>query len=259
MRGGGPRRAGAASCSRRLSRPCAPSRPRRRPDVRRRGPGSPQTAGFSHGRGGGGRNRPSCLSSPNASAAGGFRFLLLALLSRAVRGIRGRDRRIQGGRGEGRRQRGLELAGIHQLGQPVQHRRRRRGPLPGPRADPAAVRRQHLLIPAAATATQTSDGSAFRLPRGLRVSVSCPSSASRKDTGSGAIPVQDREVRSQVRISGPYLYRDHRIRNRRHARFRKARQRGHCHFSPLSTVSSPPGMPPHLPLSCDAAHDNVFG
>ena len=75
-------------------------------------------------------------------------FLLLALLLRAVRGIRGRDSGIQRKGGHGRRQGSLELVGIQQLAQPVQHRRRRRHPQPGPRAHPAAVRRQHPLIPA---------------------------------------------------------------------------------------------------------------
>ena len=39
-----------------------------------------------------------------------------------------------------------------------------------------------------AAATDTSDGSGCRFPRGLRVSVSRPSSASRNDTGSGTNP-----------------------------------------------------------------------
>ena len=73
---------------------------------------------------------------------------LLPLLFRAVRGIRGRDRRVQRDHGHGRRDRRLELIGVQQLPQPVQHGRRRRGPQPGPRAGPAAVRRQHLLVPA---------------------------------------------------------------------------------------------------------------
>ena len=46
----------------------------------------------------------------------------------------------------------------------------------------------HSAAAVPATATETSDGSGCRLPRGLRLSASRPSSASRKDTGSGAIP-----------------------------------------------------------------------
>ena len=74
-------------------------------------------------------------------------LLLLALLLRAVRGIRGRDRRIQRRVRQRPGQRGLELVRV-QHPEPVQHRRRRRHPQPGPRADPAAVRGQHLLVPA---------------------------------------------------------------------------------------------------------------
>ena len=74
-------------------------------------------------------------------------FLLLALLPRAVRGIRGRDRGIERGGSHGRGQRGLELVRVQQLRQPVQHGSGRRHPQPGPRADPAAVRGQHLLVP----------------------------------------------------------------------------------------------------------------
>ncbi len=76
-------------------------------------------------------------------------FPLLCLLFGAVRGIRGRDAGIQRDPGHGRRDSGLELVGIEQeLSQPVQHRRRRRDPLPGPRAHPAAMRGQNLLAPA---------------------------------------------------------------------------------------------------------------
>ena len=75
-------------------------------------------------------------------------LLLLALLLRAVRGVRGRDRGIQRRAASGRGQRGLELVRVQQLAEPVQHRRGRRHPQPGPRVDPAAVRGQHLLVPA---------------------------------------------------------------------------------------------------------------
>ena len=80
-------------------------------------------------------------------------FLLLAPLLRAVRGIRGRDRGVERERGHRSGQGRLELVRVQQLPEPVQHRRGRRHPQPGPRADPAAVRGQHLLAPA---------------PRGLR-------------------------------------------------------------------------------------------
>ena len=75
-------------------------------------------------------------------------FLLLAPLLRAVRGIRGRDRGVERERGHRSGQSRLELVRVQQLPEPVQHRRGRRHPQPGPRADPAAVRGQHLLAPA---------------------------------------------------------------------------------------------------------------
>jgi len=67
-------------------------------------------------------------------------FFLLALLFRAVRGIRGRDRRVERERGHRPGQGGLELVRVQQSREPVQHRRGRRHPQPGPRAYPAAVR-----------------------------------------------------------------------------------------------------------------------
>ena len=75
-------------------------------------------------------------------------LLLLALLLRAVRGIRCRNRGIERSAGHGCGQRRLELVRVQQFPEPVQHRRGRRRPQPGPRAGPAAVRGQHLLVPA---------------------------------------------------------------------------------------------------------------
>jgi hypothetical protein len=74
--------------------------------------------------------------------------LLLALLFRAVRGISGGNRRVERERGHRPGQGGLELVRVQQPREPVQHRRGRRHPQPGPRAYPAAVRGQHLLAPA---------------------------------------------------------------------------------------------------------------
>ena len=70
-----------------------------------------------------------------------------ALLFRAVRGVRGRDRGIERGLRDARGQRGLEPVGIDHLRQPAQRRCRRRDPQPGPRGHPAAVHGQHVLIP----------------------------------------------------------------------------------------------------------------
>ena len=75
-------------------------------------------------------------------------FLFSPLLLRAVRGVRGRDRGIERSGSHGRGQRGLELVRVQQSRQPARHRRGRRRPQPGPRAGPAAVRGQHLLVPA---------------------------------------------------------------------------------------------------------------
>jgi len=116
-------------------------------------PGSPVTAASSQGWAGCARNQPSALSSRKLPAAGGFRFLFLRLTSffplffRAVRGAGGRDRGIERGGGHARGQRGLELVGIQQPREPVQHRGGRRDPQPGPRADAAAVPGQYLLVP----------------------------------------------------------------------------------------------------------------
>src|ERR1039457_3877387 len=72
-------------------------------------------------------------------------FLLPALFFRTVRG---RDRGIERGGGHALGQGSLELVGVQQFREPVQHRGGRRDPQPGPRADPAAVARQHVLVPA---------------------------------------------------------------------------------------------------------------
>lgn len=84
-------------------------------------------------------------------------FPLPALLFRAVRGMRGRDRGIERGLRDARGQRSLGPVGIDHLRQPAQRRCRRRDPRPRPRGHPAAV-----------PATETSD--------------------SRTRTGSGAAP-----------------------------------------------------------------------
>jgi len=75
-------------------------------------------------------------------------LLLLALLLRPARGVRGRDRRVQRRVRQRPGQRGLELVRIQHRRDPVQRPRRRRHPPPGHRVNPAAVRRQQLLVPA---------------------------------------------------------------------------------------------------------------
>ena len=118
-------------------------------------PGIPAHGGIKPGMG---RVRPEPAVFPLLREAGRGRrlplpplpsFLLSCPLFRAVRSICGRDSRIQRDPGHRRRDRGLELVGVQQeLPEPVQHRRRRRHPQPGPRAHPAAVRGQHVLVPA---------------------------------------------------------------------------------------------------------------
>ena len=61
---------------------------------------------------------------------------------------RGRDRGVERGGGHARGQGSLELVGVQQPREPVQHRGGRRDPQPGPRADPAAVPGQRVLVPA---------------------------------------------------------------------------------------------------------------
>jgi hypothetical protein len=58
----------------------------------------------------------------------------------------------------------------------------------GPAVCPEAIAIAAVAAAVPAAATETSDGSACRLPRSFRVSVNRPSSASRNGTGSGASP-----------------------------------------------------------------------
>src|ERR1035438_2011972 len=75
-------------------------------------------------------------------------FLPRLLFFLLVRGKGGRDAGVERGGGQARGQRGLELVGIQQPGEPAQRRSRRRDAQPGPGADAAAVRGQHVLVPA---------------------------------------------------------------------------------------------------------------
>ena len=74
----------------------------------------------------------------------------IARWRRPHHGVRGRDRGIESALRQARGQRRLELIGVQQPREPIQHRGRRRDAQPGPRADTAAVPGQQVLVPAAA-------------------------------------------------------------------------------------------------------------
>ena len=113
----------------------------------------------------------------------------IARWRRPHHGVRGRDRGIERGLRQARGQRRLELIGVQQPREPVQHQGRRRDAQPGPRADAAACPASTSWSqPAAcatacappcpdatpATITDTSDGRGCRFPRGFRGSVRRP-------------------------------------------------------------------------------------
>ena len=99
-------------------------------------PGSPVTAGSSHGCSGCGRNQPSSRSWRKPSAAGGFRFrffsAFFASSSFLLRRSHGRDLRVQRRVRQRPGQGGLEPVRVQALRDPVQRPRRRRHPQPRP-------------------------------------------------------------------------------------------------------------------------------
>ena len=104
-----------------------------------------------------GRVRPEPAVLAFLPEAGGGRRLALALLlpffpllplPRLAGGVCRGDGGVEGERGQCPGQRGLQLVGVQQPSQAVQGRGRRGGQQPGPRAAPAAVRLQHVLVPA---------------------------------------------------------------------------------------------------------------
>ena len=180
-------------------RPCVPS-----VDATARGgtcPGSPVTAGSSQGgAGAAGTSRPACPRGrlPRSRLPLLLPFLLLAPPLRAVRGIRGRIASsasappLRSGPPRARPRPAASRA--------CPASTRRRHPQPGPRADPAAVRGQHLLLQplaacatasgpvhAAATPVTSTDISTQRMPLPLRF------------PRIGQAPLQHRPERHRIR------------------------------------------------------------
>ncbi len=173
-------------------------------------PGSPVTAGSSQGRAGCGRNRPSPLSSRKPAAAGGFRFLFprcfscsrccSARCAAQAAGIAGSSAIAARAAGSAASSSSASssLPGLSSIGADGAARSPVRGHVQQPCAastswsQPAAACAtasgpEHAAA-TPATSTDTSDASGCRFPRAFRASVSRPSSDSRRDTGSGAVP-----------------------------------------------------------------------
>ncbi len=174
-------------------------------------PGSPHTAGSSHGWAGCGRNQPSWRSSRKDAAAGGFCFLFFrrsrscaccsARCAAYAAGMPGSSAipataaEIAASNSSGSSRNFPSRSSIDADGAtrcPVRGLTRQpcaaRTSWPQPAAASAACSGPQYPPAAAPAATDTRDTSSCRFPRSFRVSVSRPSSDSRNGTGSNAVP-----------------------------------------------------------------------
>ena len=183
-------------------------------------PGSPVTAGSSHGWAGCGRNQPSWRSSRKAAAAGGFRFLFFcrsscsrccsARCAAYAAGIAGSSASAATApvRAVSSSSASSSLASLSSIDADGATRSPVRGLIqqpcaastswPQPAAACATASGPEHAAATPATSTDTSDGSGCRFPRAFRKSVSRPSSDSRNDTGSSAVPAGNRQRTSSV-------------------------------------------------------------
>ena len=182
-------------------------------------PGSPVTADrATGGPGAAGTSRPGVPPGrplrPAASASCSSAVLPARAAVRAVRGIRSRDRRVERERGHRPGQGGLELVRVQQFASlsSIDADGATRSPVRGLVQQPCAASTSWPQPCAAcatasgpehaaatpATSTDTSDDSGCRFPRAFRKSVSRPSSDSRNDTGSSAVPAGKRQRTSSV-------------------------------------------------------------